>query len=253
MIKSKKKFLLFKVNEIWFSNEPSKLKVFLFYIYFQCKIKRRYFGYIRKSFYTKIIDLNQDIITIYQGFKQNTRNEIKKAENIEMVFNVKKDFDLFCNFYNKFAKLKNLAILDKKNIEINKNLLEITYVTIENQILKGEPLSMHLYITDYNEKRVTLLNSASLFRNEKLSDFKKIIGYANRFLHYKDMIYFKSKGFEIYDFGGYAKDTIDSEKKGINFFKDSFGGKLIEEFNYYSIPAYLGKKIKFLIDRIKSL
>ena len=130
------------------------------------------------------------------------------------------------------------------------NITEITYVTMENGSAHVEPLVMHLYLVDYIGKRVTLSYSASLFRYEKLSTVKNIIGNANRFLHYNDMIYFKSKGFKIYDLGGYAKDTNDSEKKGINFFKDSFGGEFIEESNYFSIPAYIGKKIQIIFNNI---
>ncbi len=187
---------------------------------------------------------------IFSSFNSTTRNEIKKAEKIGMIFNVKKNISLFVEFYNNFAKIKKLALLDIKKIEPMGNITEITYVTMENGSAHVEPLVMHLYLVDYIGKRVTLSYSASLFRYEKLSTVKNIIGNANRFLHYNDMIYFKSKGFKIYDLGGYAKDTNDSEKKGINFFKDSFGGEFIEESNYFSIPAYIGKKIQIIFNNI---
>jgi len=70
-----------------------------------------------------------------------------------------------------------------------------------------------------------------------------VVGRANRFLHYEDIRYFKEHGYETYDLGGYAKDTQDPKLQGINVFKESFGGTIVEQYNYYS-PLYkleLGK------------
>ncbi len=146
MIKNKKSFFLFKVNESWGANEPSISKIFSFCINFQSKSKKKYFGYIRKPSYTKIIDLNQDMLLIFSSFNSTTRNEIKKAEKIGMIFNVKKNISLFVEFYNNFAKIKKLALLDIKKMEPMGNITEITYVTMENGSAHVEPLVMHLYL-----------------------------------------------------------------------------------------------------------
>jgi len=53
---------------------------------------------------------------------------------------------------------------------------------------------------------------------------RNLIGRANRWLHYQDMRRFKAKGFALYDFGGYAKDSGDVDLQRINQFKEGFRG-----------------------------
>ena len=79
-------------------------------------------------------------------------------------------------------------------------------------------LVYHTYILD--EKRVRLYQSASQFRTDE-SITTKVIGFANRYLHYEDMLFFKRIGKEQYDWGG-AGRTEDVES--ITKFKESFGG-----------------------------
>ena len=102
---------------------------------------------------------------------------------------------------------------------------------------------MHAYLLDDTLKRVRLLHSASLFRNEKDNQLKAITGRANRLLHFNDMCFFKQHGFQIYDMGGYAHGTSDEALKRINQFKDSFGGILIQESDYLPV---LGSALLFL-------
>ena len=63
----------------------------------------------------------------------------------------------------------------------------------------------------------------------------------------KDIFYFKEKGFKIYDFGGFAKDTNDESLKGINNYKLLFGGKVVPCTDYYSYNYWLLKKIAKII------
>ena len=102
--------------------------------------------------------------------------------------------------------------------------------------LGDEPVVMHSYIIDREDKRVRLLHSASDFRSLSTSQERAIIGRANRFLHYSDIIYFKNNGFFIYDFGGISLDKNDAEQLKISEFKRGFGGVLVEESNFLSWP-----------------
>ena len=61
-----------------------------------------------------------------------------------------------------------------------------------------------------NTERVTLLYSASFFRN---SDLRTQVGRANRLHHWLDMLRYKNAGIATYDFGGWyelARGTIGS-------------------------------------------
>jgi hypothetical protein len=106
--------------------------------------------------------------------------------------------------------------------------------------VSSEVLAMHCYITDLQTGRARLLTSALTIDTHH---DKKTLGRANRFLHDQDIEYFFKLGFKIYDLGGYAKDTNVEVLRGINSFKDSFGGELIEESTYRSKIARLARRV----------
>ncbi len=110
---------------------------------------------------------------------------------------------------------------------------------------KGETFfaKIKTLFSDNQIKRVRLLHSASkIYSITDEPSEKAMIGRANRLLHFSDMQRFKELGYEIYDFGGYAHQTNDNMLIGINNFKDSFGGQLVEESNYQSILKHWLKK-----------
>lgn len=101
---------------------------------------------------------------------------------------------------------------------------------------EGNPIVMHSYLIDNEDRgRVRLLHSASHFRSLLSSQERALVGRANRFLHYKDMLYFRNKGFSTYDFGGISIDDNDEEQKKIGAFKRGFGGLIVEESNFMSL------------------
>jgi len=53
------------------------------------------------------------------------------------------------------------------------------------------------------------------------------------------MLYFKRKGVITYDFGGTAHHTKKKDNHEIDRFKMEFGGRIIDEYFYESIPHYL--------------
>lgn len=64
----------------------------------------------------------------------------------------------------------------------------------------------------------------------------KIIGYANRLIFWETIKYAKQNGYNEFDLGGlWPEEETESDdgKKGINSFKLSFGGDIVERFNYY--------------------
>jgi lipid II:glycine glycyltransferase (peptidoglycan interpeptide bridge formation enzyme) len=66
----------------------------------------------------------------------------------------------------------------------------------------------------------------------------------NKFLHKKDILWAKSEGFSIYDFGGVSPD--DDHLSGINDFKLGFSKTIEKTYNYYSGNTVLGKFVLFM-------
>jgi hypothetical protein len=215
---------------IWFANKPMKLNC-LNSFYKQSTCCENISGYQRKSFYTKIIDLAVSEESIAGKFDQNTIYEIRRSVKDGVTTDIELDINQFVIFYNLFANTKQLSSLGQNFY----NYRSVLFIT--KAIYNQRDIVMHAYITDKNLKRVRLLHSASLFRENNNAQKKAVVGRANRLLHFKDMCLFKKEGYEIYDLGGYAEGTSDEALLGINKFKDSFGGKLIQESDYLPLPA----------------
>ena len=218
----------------WFSARPSGADAVRLIAYNQSRSTGQHHGYKRKSFFTRIIDLNLTDHELLRQCTKNTRYKIKRAQREDIEFMVHRQLDTFVEFYNSFAASKNLRELNAKDFVASYS----DHVLVTKAMLRGESLVMHCYLSDREEQRVRLLSSVSLFRLESSSERRNLLGRANRYLHYCDMLHFKSQGFSIYDLGGYAEGTEDPVLRKINDFKDGFGGVLLEESNYMSLPLY---------------
>ncbi|ASU34749.1 hypothetical protein [Mucilaginibacter xinganensis] len=217
---------------IWFASRPKIWDCINGY-YKQSTCSVPVIGYRRELFFTKIIDLNSTTADLEAGFDQKTAYEIRRAVKDGIATEQETDLKYFEKFYNLFAQSKQLPQLSRNFINYEANIV------ITKAIYNQEDIVMHAYLTDAALKRTRLLYSASLFRTETDTQIRAIAGRANRLLHYKDMCYFKNLGFGTYDLGGYAQGTNDESLLKINQFKDSFGGNLKQETDYYPVTAVI--------------
>jgi hypothetical protein len=222
MLKQKIKKGFLQKEDIWFSENPTFQ---LFRSYIQSPVMKDIPGMKRSHFYTIFIDLSNDEEFLLSEMDKGTSYEIRRAKKEGIQFKAGGDLSEFVDFFNLFASSKGIEGTSLNYVQFEPQM------RITKAYLGEEILVMHSYVED--ERRGRLCMSAS--RVTKADDPKKdraLIGYANRFLHFQDMLMFKSEGKAIYDFGGYAKGTEDQALSGINQFKINFGGKIVEEFNY---------------------
>jgi len=188
---------------------------------------------------TLISDLTQTEDELYNKIAKNSRYKIRRAERegVKVHFydsNVESSFlQSIIGFYNEFVDTK-----DELSFKLCYNYLK---PFIENGAFftsqaadDNGVLIEHIYYLD--KDRVRLWYSASLFRND---DTKKRneIGRANRYLHWRDMQYFKMHGFSIYDWGGYSTRP---EVAKISEFKKSFGGEIQKGTNILTYNSLIG-------------
>ena len=118
----------------------------------------------------------------------------------------------------------------------------------------GGWLVAHSYIINDSKETVILYSSVSDFRNID-NEQRKIIGYANRYLTYRDMIYFKEKGYKYYDLGciGFEEQYNNQDPSiwPIVKFKRGFGGEIVKYYQY--APHKTTKRICKQILKIKNL
>ena len=179
-------------------------------------------------------DLTQSMDEIKSLMKSNTRNEIRRAEREGCLFSIIESNHEFIPYYNGFCRDKGLNDFTSDSRMRKYKKVLITKASHDNEVL-----AMHANILDDVSKTALLLYSCS--RRLKGDVDRKLIGWGNRFLHYKDIEYLKSMGFEHYDWSGVCMDPNDP-RYSIGQFKLSFGGSLIESWTVKSpLYAYLEK------------
>lgn len=225
-------------HEIFFTDSVNYFDAFQLTRYYYPK-KRPLFGFIKREAYTATVDISVEPDIFFSNFKKNTRYEINRAKREGIAFEIEEDIDLFFQYYNEFAKSKNLEPLLYQTLHKYREHMIITKAVKDNQVL-----AMHVHL--YNNETAMLLYSASLFRKVSDNKLKNMIGYANRMLHYEEMLYFKKFGCKTYDFGGYGYNTEDPVEQKINHFKDSFACIPKQRYIYtsYMLELFLfGKNI----------
>lgn len=230
-----------KFDVVWFAKESVKTPGII--TYHQAEFK----GKDATEFVTLVNDITEDEEQIKAKFAKNCKYEVNRGEreNIEpkMISSADdmpdSDIDSFLDFFKEFWESKGM---DFENYEsVKRDLYDYKSekaLAISCAVIDGERSVYHTYIFD--ENRARLLHSASLYRlkNDDEGTSKKIIGIANRYLHYRDMLYFKEQGLSVYDWGGAGKEE---EVINITKFKESFGGM---ERIYYDFEETRGFKAR---------
>jgi len=243
MVRFYKKFYFFKVYENWFVYKFRLLDLFTLnsHLHLKNTDQRKVYG-VRNDSHTVELNLEQDLDTIYANFRNTVKQEIRKSEKEGVVCDFRQDnIDEFVQFYNDFAHAKKIYPTSKNRIIEMGDSLKMSYATLDGQLLVA-----HSYLVDEEVGIARLFHSASKRLDETVD--RNVIGRANKLLTYKDILYFKEKGYKILDFGGYLDNAQDKSMQGINEFKMSFGGEKVTCINYNSFLYYILKKAADKID-----
>lgn len=188
-------------------------------------------GMFCRDFYTILIDLLQDPETLLAAMKRDTRYEIRRAEREGFVYDFLSGsdtavFNEFCEYYDRFALQKNQPRMRRPWLWLlaESGVLNLTRIAPPT----GDTLVWHGY--HCSSQRATLLYSASVFRDGESSAYRNMVGRANRYQHWLDMLRFKAKGVSIYDLGGWYEGAEDQKRLSINSFKEEFGGKVVHNY-----------------------
>lgn len=252
MLKTIEKITVFSVERIWF--QKSLIKV---------QSKSPVIRYMRvenipeekKNKANKALtlwsDLTVDESELLIPMRKQVRYEIRRAlkEDIQVeVWDTNKqnvDFVLqeFHKVYNNFCLVSGyddiIKDFNEKRIRsyADYGCVVITIAKFQNGAV------YHLYVHD--ERVALLMYSASDFRNENVDN--NLAGRANKLLHYKDMLLFKSMGVSIYDWGNVS--SFD-QQNGIDNFKVAFGGKQKVLYNVFVPNSIIGKILIALKEKV---
>lgn len=231
-------------SEVWFDDQPDRSADIIIWRQSAVSVPDSR----SEPFHTLVVDLRQSEEDLLAAVHKDSRYEIRRAEKSDMVvaeqiMDPENRLAEFLAFYNAFALQKGRPVIDILGLE---RIHRGGHLALSRVNREGTPLVWHAYYC--SRRRARLLYSASLFRDLD-SGQRNLIGRANRYLHWHDMLAFKEAGFQAYDLGGWSPPEVgDVEKMRINRFKEQFGGRLVTEFNCL-YPASIKGRIALAVKR----
>lgn len=183
--------------------------------------------------HTLVIDLRRAEKTLFDEMDKGTRYEVRRAIDKDK-FDYKLDDDcserdigLFCDYYDRFAASKKRRRVFRKRLKVlaQQGMLILT----RSHASDGELLVWHSYIRC--AERVILLYSASLFREKQDASLRNLVGRANRYTHWNDILAFARMGYMVYDMGGIDISGRSRETSNIARFKEGFGGSVVPVYS----------------------
>ncbi len=232
-------------QDVWFYEGERIPGVCVSYFYFSFERPARKVDALEAS-QTCVVDLSKTEQELLDAVKSSCRYEIRRAEKekatAEIIAEpaVEQGKDLIRS-YNAFAAKKGLAALVPGG-RLDR-LLESKCVTLTRAFDKDRnEIVTHVYVHDSAWVRLLYSYHNLNFNEESLR------GYSNRFLHCRDLIYLKSAGYRLYDFGGFNM----AKHPGISQFKLAFGGSVVKNYCYgitWPAARLLVQARKFLSNR----
>lgn len=193
---------------------------------------------------TSTLDLTRSEDEILAAMKSNTRNEIKRAIKEGCEFEHNTDYAAFVPFFNDFAISKGLP----ERVDVHTLAkYDKTVITVAKK--DGVVLAMHATVVNPKDGESLLLYSCSKRLDQTVD--RKLIGWANRFLHYRDFLLFKEMGATKYEWNGICTDPQRKEVYNISQFKLSFGSEPQKQLNLRTPLFVLMKKAQKILSTIK--
>jgi len=209
-------------GEVWYDEKPSRDCAVDIVVHHQRPTPIANARHV--PFLSLISDLSIDEHAIADQFSRECRYKIRRAESkdalrFEIITEPRGRLDEFHAFYDAFAIQKSIEPSDRRWLLA---ACEARQLLLTSARRNDEAVVWHAYVICGSVAR--LQYSASCFRNRQ-SDYRALVGRANRWLHWQDMLRFRTIGMGRYDWGGLFDDDSTAEHAGINNFKRSFGGQ----------------------------
>jgi len=206
-----------------------------------------------KQSQTLVLDLTNTADQLFDQMHKSTKYKVRRAQFRDNV--CCKIYDLpsseiavqFYKYYDRFAESKSLRPVFRARLEALRRQRMLVLSSCSLWDSSDTALVWHAYIR--SDDRSMLLYSASIYRESSDTSFRSLVSRGNRYLHWHDILYFKSQGLGLYDFGGMDVDGKSSEKKRITEFKRGFGGRILPTYSYTVPRSAKGQLTTFILNR----
>ncbi|MEO8156423.1 MAG: hypothetical protein ABI648_01410 [Betaproteobacteria bacterium] len=226
-------------GEVWYDEEPPRNSG-VDIVRYRCR--HAAIANARHSpFLSLVTDLCAEANAIADQFGKDCRYKVRRADtkdelDTEFILEPENRLDEFGEFFDTFARQKGHEACDRQWLRAACKARQLVLTTATRH---GEALVWHAYVIAGNS--TWLQYTGSCFRNRE-SDYRALVGRANRWLHWKDMLRFKELGMLRYDWGGMFEDESTPDRAGINEFKRTFGGRLARTYDC-TVPVTLKGRI----------
>lgn len=202
---------------------------------------------------TLVNDLTEDEDSLLSKIKKNCRYEIRRAEREGCYvdyYGVDQNSDYnsvlsgFRTTYNAMFSTKGISGYAFNESMIKAGLKAGNVIISVCTSQDSQQKVYHAYLCDGN--CTMLLYSASPLWNEGDKDLANLIGRMNKFLHWKDICWFRNQGYSKYEWGGIW--SVDNPN-GIDRFKMEFGGEPEIYVNYTIARSLKGIFYTWLLRR----
>jgi len=192
-------------------------------------------------FLTMVSDLSAEPGAITERFGKDCRYKIRRSEtrdglDMEFITDPGTRLDEFSGFFDAFARQKSFWPCDQQWLLA---ACEARQLALTCASRDGGALVWHACLV--SGKTAWLQYTGSCFR-DKGNDYRALVGRANRWLHWREMLRFKEMGMERYDWGGLFEDESRPGNAGINSFKRDFGGREVRTYDS-TLPVTLRGRV----------
>jgi hypothetical protein len=182
--------------------------------------------------HTLVLDLGSPPQILLANMHNETRYQIRRAEKDNFQYHFwcggePEVVEQFCGFYDGFAASKRLVAANRQRLRALAQIgvLDLSRVSDD----AGRVLVWHAHHRAAGRAR--LIHSASLLGQATIPALRTLIGRANCYHTWLDILRFQQQGLTVYDLGGWYGGSDDQAKLHINKFKERFGGIVVPEFN----------------------
>lgn len=203
-------------------------------------------------FCTIVLNLGSEPDALLAAMHRNTRNEIRHGMRKGLRHLAWRNdltvLERACDFYDRFAALKGLPPADRGYLRLLAHAGQLDLSVVRDG---DRDLVWHAYCR--TQDRALNLISASLFMAHDDPSERALVGIANRYHTWMDILMYRHAGISIFDQGGWYDGTTDQEKLRINNFKERFGGTVVRNFDCYRALTRKGAlmlRTRSLLDRL---
>jgi hypothetical protein len=243
-------------GEVWFDDEPGDTSSVDWILYQQRSSP--FPGARWKYFYNYAVDLTQSTEQLTEQLNKDTAYKIRRARDRDQIIceccdpNDPTILNRFEEMYNPFAATKGLSRLDRAQTDsmAAAGALDLSVARDSH----GNALVYHANYRD--RRRATQMQSPSLYRKLPGSATRNMIGRANRYLIWNDMMRYKEQGLKCFDFGGWYPGSTDQALLNINEFKRGFGGQVMREYmceQILTLKGWVVLNVAGLLKRVRLL